>query len=114
LKLLRIIVVVHAIGVFAQAVFAGQFLSGLDGAVYWHEVAGWSVLALCLLQIAVSVSLRVPCRGTLPFALSSSLIFLAEALQAGTGYGRFLEVHVPLGALILAGLAAQLMWVFRV
>ena len=114
MKFLRAILVVHGIGVFAQAVFAGQFLSGLDGAVYWHEVAGWSVLALCLMQIAVSVSLRVPRGATLPFALSSSLIFLAEALQAGTGYGRFLEVHVPLGALILAGLAAQLMWVFRV
>jgi hypothetical protein len=114
LRLLRIVVVVHAIGVFAQAVLAGRFLSGLDGAVRLHEVAGWHVLTLCVVQIAVSAGLRVPKGRTLPFALSSGLILLAEALQAGTGYGRFLEVHVPLGSLILAGVAAQLVWVFRV
>jgi hypothetical protein len=113
LILLRIIGVVHAIGVFAQAVFAGQFLSGVDGAVFGHEAVGWLVVAVCLLQIAVSVSLRVPRGGTLPFTLSSTLIFLAELLQAGTGYGRFLEVHIPLGGLILGGVAAQLVWVFR-
>jgi hypothetical protein len=78
-----------------------------------HEAVGWLVLAVCLLQIAVSVSLCAPRGGTLPFTLSSTLIFLAELLQAGTGYGRFLEVHIPLGALILGGVAAQLVWVFR-
>jgi hypothetical protein len=110
---LRIVLAVHLTGVFAQAVFAGRFLSGVDGAVYLHEVAGLTVLALCLVQIAVAVSLRLPRGGTLLFAVWSGLIFLAEALQAGTGYGRFLEVHVPLGALILAGVAAQLVWVLR-
>lgn len=101
------------IGVFAQAVLAGQFLSGPDEAVYWHEVTGWLVLALCLLQVGVSLILRLPRGGTLPFAVSTSLILLGELLQAGTGYGRFLQVHVPLGALILAGVAAQLVWMFR-
>jgi hypothetical protein len=110
---LRIVLIVHVIGVLALAVFAGQFLSGVDGAVYRHEVAGWSVLALCLLQIAIAVSLRIPRGGTLPFAVWSALTFLAEALQAGTGYGRFLEVHVPLGMLILGSIAAQLVWLLR-
>jgi hypothetical protein len=113
LKFLRAILVVHLIGVFAQAVFAGEFLSGSDAAVYRHEVAGWSVVALCLLQIGIALSLRVPRGAVLPFALSSTLLFLAETLQAGTGYGRFLEVHVPLGVLILGGVAAQLVWVWR-
>jgi hypothetical protein len=113
LRFLRIIVVLHTIGVFAQAVFAGRFLSGLDGAVYWHEAVGWVVLTLCLAQTGGSAALRVPRGATLPFTLSSGLIFMAEALQAGTGYGRFLEVHIPLGALLVGGVAAQLMWVFR-
>jgi hypothetical protein len=114
LKLLRTVVILHALGVFSQAVLAGHFLSGLDSAVYSHEVTGWVVVALCVLQIAVSAALRLPRGATLPFALSSGLIFLAEALQTGTGYGRYLQVHVPLGALLLAGVAAQIVWLFRV
>ncbi len=113
LQFLRIVLVVHLIGVLAQAVLAGQFLSGMDGAVYRHEVAGWSVLAVCLLQIVVATSLRVPHGGTLLFAVWTALIFLAETLQEGTGYARFLEIHVPLGVLILGGVAAQLVWVLR-
>jgi hypothetical protein len=45
--------------------------------------------------------------------MASALIFLAEGLQIGTGYGRFLTVHVPLAVLIFGGLAAQTVWVFR-
>jgi hypothetical protein len=110
---LRIILIIHAIGVLAQAVFAGRFLSGLDASVRLHEVAGWALLALCVAQLAIGLSLRLPRGGALWFGLSSAAILLGEALQTGTGYGRFLEVHIPLGVIVAGGVSGQLVWLFR-
>jgi hypothetical protein len=42
----------------------------------------------------------------------SIFIFLGEGLQIGTGYGRFLNVHVPLGVIIFGGVSAQAVSVF--
>lgn len=113
LAILRVVVTVHLLAVAAQAVLAGQFLSGIDHSVVFHEQTGWGVAALGLAQIVAAALLRSPRGSVLPFLLSGILILLAELLQVGTGYGRFLNVHVPLGAMILAGLTAQLVWVFR-
>lgn len=110
--LLRIVVGLHALGVAVQAVFAGQFLSGGDGSVRWHEATGWIVAAVCLAQILLAAILRIPRKALLPFLLSSILILLAELLQVGTGYGRFLGVHVPLGVFLFGAVIAQTAWVF--
>jgi hypothetical protein len=116
LKLLRVIVSIHLFCAIAQAVFAGDFLSGFDAAVYRHEVLAWCMPGICLLQIGAAALLRVPRQpsgAVLLFIVSSTLLFLAEGLQVGTGYGRFLEVHVPLGVLIPGCLAGQLVWILR-
>ena len=111
LALLRTVLALHAVGVAFQAIFAGLFLSGGDGSVRWHEEAGWIVAAICLAQILIAAILRIPRKALLPFLLSSILILLAELLQAGTGYARFLSVHVPLGVFIFGGLIAQMVWI---
>jgi hypothetical protein len=99
--------------VTAQAVFAGQFLSGGEGPVRLHELTGFAVVALGALQILTSLLLKTPRGAVAAFVMASALIFLAEGLQIGTGYGRFLTVHVPLAVLIFGGLAAQTVWLFR-
>ena len=105
---LRAVILLHALGILIQAVFAGQFLSGADSSVTLHETTGWIIAAVCLVQIVLADK-----NTPLWFVISSVLIFLGEALQVGTGYGRFLNVHIPLSILITCGVVAQAAWAFR-
>ena len=113
MRALRSAVAIHLALVVAQAVFAGQFLAGADASVVLHERVGQIAAAVALIQIAISALRRIPARTFVPFLVTSILVFLAEGLQIGTGYGRFLAVHVPLGVLICGAVAAQLVWTFR-
>ena len=93
-----------------QATLAGRFLSGDDGAVAVHEVTGWVIAGICLVQIILAIVVKaVP----LWFVVASVVTFLAEGLQVGTGYGRFLNVHIPLSILIAGGVMGQILWAFR-
>lgn len=113
MKALRAVVILHLTGVLIQAVLAGQFLSGRDGAVVLHERIGWAVAAIGLIQILLTIALRLPQNAALVLILSSAMIFLGEVLQVGTGYLRFPGVHIPLAILIGGGLAALAVRVFR-
>jgi hypothetical protein len=113
MKALRAVVILHLTGVLIQAVLAGQFLSGRDGAVVLHERIGWAVAAIGLIQILLTIALRLPQNAALVLILSSAMIFLGEVLQVGTGYLRLPGVHIPLAILIGGGLAALAVRVFR-
>jgi hypothetical protein len=113
MKALRIVVVLHLVAILIQAALAGQFLSGLDAAVQLHERTGWGLAAIGLAQVLLTVVQRLPPGSALVLILSSAAIFLAEALQVGTGYLRFLGVHIPLAILIAGGTAAVAVRVFR-
>jgi hypothetical protein len=110
---LRLTLTLHLLTVLAQAVLAGQFLSGLDHSVLFHEIGGQFAAAVAFIQILVIATYKVPRRDFVPFLVSSILIFMAEGLQIGTGYGRFLGVHIPLGVFICGGVTAQLVWSLR-
>jgi hypothetical protein len=93
-----------------QATLAGRFLSGEDSSVKIHEVTGWVIAAICLIQIVLAVVVKeIP----LWFVIASIAIFLGEGLQVGTGYGRFLNVHIPLSILITAVVIWQILWAYR-
>jgi hypothetical protein len=111
LTALRIILILHASGILAQSVLAGQFLAGSDGAVAYHESTGWAIVTVCLLQIVAAAMLK---GAPLWLVISSVGVFLGEALQIGTGYGRFLNVHIPLSLLLAAGVMGQVAWSFVV
>ena len=102
----------HALAVLAQAVLAGQFLSGIEGPVLFHEWTAWLILALSAAQIILALWLaRIS--GPLWLWVASIFIFISEALQVGTGYGRFLGVHVPLGVFVFGAVIWMLLWTFR-
>lgn len=109
---LRIVLPVHALGVVLQATFAGQFLSGTDGSVVFHAWTAWAILGLSLAQVILAV-LWMLARGPLWFLFASVFVLLAEALQTGTGYGRFLGVHIPLGVILFGIVLWQAILVFR-
>jgi hypothetical protein len=107
---LKTVLTLHILGVIVQATLAGQFLSGTDGAVPIHEVTGWIVATLGLLQIILAIVAR---SAPLWFVIASVGTFLGEGLQVGTGYGRFLGVHIPLAILIFGLVVWQTIWVYR-
>jgi hypothetical protein len=109
---LRLVLICHSLTAFAQSVFAGQFLSGLDGPVRVHELTGWIDLAISALQIVVVSTLMRSAKTSLWLLFGSVFLFLGEGLQIGSGYARFLNVHVPLGVMIVAAVSWQTISVF--
>ena len=102
----------HASSVFAQAIFAGQFLAGIDSPVVFHAWTAWFIIGVSVVQILLAISfLRVG--GPLALVISSVFVFIAEGLQTGTGYGRFLGVHVPLGVFVFGAVIWQMLWAFQ-
>ena len=86
LAFLSVVLVCQTLAILTQSVYAGEFLAGSDGAVKFHEVTGWTVLSV--------------------------FVFLAAGPQVDTGYGRFLNLHVPLGVILFGATAAQAISVF--
>jgi hypothetical protein len=78
----------------------------------FHEVTGWIILAICAVQILLAAVLMRPGITSLALVFSSIFLFLSEGLQIGTGFGRFLNVHVPLGVIIVAAVSWQTILVF--
>lgn len=109
-KALRAVLLLHILGVIVQATLAGEFLSGTDSAVQIHEITGWTVVALGLVQILLAI---VSKSAPLWFVIASVGTFLGESLQIGTGYGRFLNAHIPLAVLIFGLVIWQTTWLFR-
>jgi hypothetical protein len=112
LTILRVVLSLHALAVLTQAVFAGQFLSGVDAQVVFHERLAWVIFGLAVAQIAVAaVLLRTG--APLWLLVASIFILIAEGLQVGTGYGRFLGVHIPLGVFVFGVVTWLMLWSFR-
>jgi hypothetical protein len=107
LAFLRVVLAAHAI-VLAQSVFAGEFLSGADGLVKFHEWAAWLVLGICAIQIGLAALTIRSGTASWWLLIGSVFVLLAEALQTGTGYGRFLDVHIPLGVIVFGVVLIQM------
>jgi hypothetical protein len=45
---------IHTAGLFVQSALAGEFLSGTDGVVKFHELTAWIILGVCTIQIALA------------------------------------------------------------
>ena len=99
---------IHTAGLFVQSALAGEFLSGTDEIVKFHELTAWIILGVCAVQIAAAALALRSGGASLWLLIGSVLIFLAEGLQTGTGYGRFLRVHIPIGVLVFAAVSWQL------
>jgi hypothetical protein len=112
LAALRSVLVVHAFAVLTQSVFAGQFLAGADSSVRFHEINGWLILALSATQVGLAAFLLRSGAVSLWLMFGSVFIFLGEGLQIGTGYGRFLNVHIPLGVIVFGALSWQAVALF--
>lgn len=113
-RALRIVITVHALDAFAQAVLAGGFLNGYYGLLGLHRYnAILGVVILGYLQLAVAILYWRPGRGRGWPALACLGISAAESLQIVFGFERMLSVHVPLGVAIVMIMTIMTIWVWR-
>ncbi|WNM31037.1 hypothetical protein RKE30_11750 [Streptomyces sp. Li-HN-5-11] len=102
LLLFRVLVTGEAVLAAGQAVLAGSFLSGHYGALDLHALNATATGLTAVAQTVAAVLLWRPGGGPAWPAVTSALLFGAEAGQIAMGYGRVLAVHVPLGVALIA------------
>ncbi|MFJ9179286.1 hypothetical protein [Streptomyces sp. NPDC102360] len=103
-RLFRFAVTVHAVAAFGQPAFAGAYLSGDIGGLDWHARGADIVFSLGIGQALVGSFTSRRMRRWWPFAVSMLLV-VAESGQYLAGMEGLLWVHIPLGVMIIAGLA---------
>ncbi|GAA5047450.1 hypothetical protein HNP84_000367 [Thermocatellispora tengchongensis] len=106
----RVTCVLHLLGVLAQAVLAGLFVTGDVDLLKAHEMNAHVTTGLLVLQLVAVVVLWRRGRGKVwPVWASVALLVLLEA-QVGLGYARDLVGHFPLGMMVFGGAAAMTAW----
>ena len=110
---MRIMTLVTAIMLFDQAIFAGQFLSGVYPMLRVHADNATSATLVVLLLVVAAVLLRWPGRGPWwPILASAGLLVLVVA-QMVLGYSRVLAIHIPLGVAIIVLAVGLAVWAWR-
>jgi hypothetical protein len=112
LWVLQTVVTAFVPAVLAQPVLAGLYLTGDVDAMGVHGLVG-SLLALgAMAVVAAALAYVLGGRGRVWVLPVSVLLFLAVGLQIGYGYARELELHVPLGVLIVTASVLLVGWVW--
>ncbi|GAB3422409.1 hypothetical protein [Flindersiella endophytica] len=97
----RVFVTLQAVAILGQAIFAGILLEG-DGRTL-HAANSFSVHLFALLQVIFAILVWRPGRQTARYILPSVLLLLFGFLQSAMGGSHNRYIHIPLGALLLAG-----------
>jgi hypothetical protein len=90
---------VQAVLVFAQALFAGLFLSGAGTWLAWHRFNGLAVVVLGLVTLVLAGIVRAKGGPTWP-VLAAAGIAVALLIQFFSGFAGVVALHVPLGVAI--------------
>jgi uncharacterized membrane protein HdeD (DUF308 family) len=112
LLLLRITVIAHALLALSEPVLAGSYLGGTAGAMSVHEPLGMALALVGVVQLIAAVLYRRSRGPRWPLAVAAGVL-VADVLQIVAGYGRQLEVHVPLGVGIVAASVLFALWAVR-
>ena len=110
LRLFSVTLMLHLLLVIVQAGFAGSFLSGSDIAVAFHSINSLIIGLVCLIQLAITIRMRVLRACPTWVLLAAIVLVLAEAVQIYAGVTRLLSVHVPLAVAIAAVIAGLIGW----
>lgn len=96
----------------AQAVLAGSFLDGHAASLDPHLMIGMAMVAVAVLLAILSgigLAQGLPRR----MLVSASLVAVVLAVQVYAGMAGMVGLHVPLGVLLVAGIAMQTVQAFR-
>ncbi len=112
LRSLRAVATLHLAAVLGQPVLAGMFLTGDVDAIDLHATIGSTLAAIGLLVIGAALAYVLVGRGPIWLLPAAVLLFLADGFQIGMGYERALEVHIPLGVVIVVGAVLLTGWLW--
>lgn len=111
LWLLRVTATLHLVLVLAQPVLAGMFLTGNVDAIGVHATVA-SVLAFVALALVVIAVAYAFAGGRLWVIAAAVVLLVAIGAQMAAGYTRALEIHIPLGVLIVVMSVLLAVWVW--
>ena len=113
LPALRVVAVLHALSFLLQPIMAGVFLSGQDQAIDLHATNAMILVALCLALTALAFPAWR--RGLVPRAVftTAAALLVTETAQIMIGFSHILWLHVPLGVIMMGGLATLMPLVMR-
>ena len=113
LPALRVVAVLHALSFLLQPVMAGFFLSGQDQAIDMHATNAMILAALCLALTALAFAAWR--RGLVPRAVFTTAagLLVAEMVEITVGFSHIMWLHVPLGVIMMGGLATLMPLVMR-
>ncbi len=113
LPALRVVAVLHALSFLLQPILAGLFLSGQDSAIDSHATNAGIVVLLCLiLTVLAFPAWRKDLLPRAAFTTSLSLL-VAEGVQMYAGFAHLMWLHIPLGVVMMGGLATLMPLVMR-
>lgn len=98
----RISITATTVFMYSQAVLAGQFLSGLYGALQLHAIGANVATVSVMVSSVFAILLRRKWGGPRWVIFAMLGLFVIALLQVQAGYSRALALHVPLGVLLIA------------
>lgn len=97
-----VLIAMVAVAYLAQATLAGQFLSGSYPALRLHQLVATGSDVLLFLAVAAGAVLRWGARGPIWPLLVALALLTANQVQNVAGAERWIWLHIPLGAAMLA------------
>ncbi|NUR62176.1 MAG: hypothetical protein HOV87_26480 [Catenulispora sp.] len=113
LPALRVVAVLHALSFLLQPIMAGFFLSGQDEAIDMHATNAMILVALCLVMTVLAFPVWRRGQVPRPVFTSAAALLVTEAVQVIAGFGHIMWLHVPLGVIMMGGLATLMPLVMR-
>jgi hypothetical protein len=112
LGVLRRLVTVHTVAIFAQPMLAGRYMIGDYDMLALHLLGADLITYLAVAQIVLSTLLWWRAGTRWPFWVSL-LLFLGESGQYFAGLVGALDLHVPLGVALAACASIMLVAIWR-
>ena len=107
---LRYLALLSTLNVICQGASAGRLLMKSHEGLVLHEAGAVVIHVLTGLTMIAAAWVWRSSRGTPWPTVLAAVVFVATFIQALTGHGRTLYIHVPLALLLLLGSAWLLAW----
>jgi hypothetical protein len=111
----RWLVLVTPVLVLLQAILAGQWLGGHQGAIDYHEIVANLLFILVIVQLILTVIIGIPGDLGKRLLVMNGLLVVLTVIQVGLGYSGRTDLdarawHLPLGVFIF-GLSAGIAFI---
>lgn len=107
---LRFAMTGYAALAIGQPFLAGAYLSGSYDAIEVHRLNGGLLMVAAMVAGVLAVAAWFLGRGKAwPVGVILALL-VAQVVQLTSGYARTLNIHIPLGVMIVGGITALAVW----